>query len=138
LDDLISAGNLGLMTAAVRYRPAEFGGVPFSAYARPLIRRAIQSSFRRRRYSDATTLPLEADRLPAADAEVEISIDRRRTLERVRQVSLSVRQREVLDVYYSQLDPSMSRTAKILNIAEHQAWHAHLTAISAVRRELAA
>jgi DNA-directed RNA polymerase specialized sigma subunit len=50
---LISAGNLGLIAAAERYRPRTHGGTPFSAFARLRIHGAIVDSIRRGPYREA-------------------------------------------------------------------------------------
>lgn len=44
LDDLIGAGNVGLLKAATNYNPKLHNNTPFSAYARPVIRGAILDS----------------------------------------------------------------------------------------------
>lgn len=54
LEDLIGAGRVGLLEAARRYSPADHGGAPFSAYARPRIRGAILDSVRRGAFIEAT------------------------------------------------------------------------------------
>ena len=47
LEDLTSAGRLGLIRAAERFEPGRHPGAPFAAYARPCILGAIRSSVRR-------------------------------------------------------------------------------------------
>lgn len=54
LDDLIAEGNVGLLRAAIRYRPQQHNRTPFSAYARRKIRGAILDITRRRHYTAAT------------------------------------------------------------------------------------
>lgn len=59
LDDLISEGNVGLMHAASRYKPALHSGTPFSAFARPRIHGAIVDSVRRKAWLENTANPLD-------------------------------------------------------------------------------
>jgi RNA polymerase sigma factor (sigma-70 family) len=59
LDDLISEGYVGLIHAAVRYRPREHNGTPFSAFARLRIHGAIVDSVRRRCWTENTHFPLD-------------------------------------------------------------------------------
>jgi RNA polymerase sigma factor for flagellar operon FliA len=59
LDDLVGVGLIALLDAAMLYRPAEYGGVPFSAYARKGIRGAMLESVRRKRYTENTRPGLE-------------------------------------------------------------------------------
>jgi RNA polymerase sigma factor for flagellar operon FliA len=59
LDDLIQAGTLGLIDAAARYDPANFGDTPFTAWARCKIRGAVLSSIRRRHYTENTRLSID-------------------------------------------------------------------------------
>jgi RNA polymerase sigma factor (sigma-70 family) len=58
IDDLIGEGNLGLLRAAIRYKPRAHGGTPFSAYARRVISGAIRDSYRRRHWTNATMAPI--------------------------------------------------------------------------------
>ena len=52
LDDLIQTGMIALLHAATRYRPEAFGGAPFSAYARKVVRGAMLDSISGRRYRE--------------------------------------------------------------------------------------
>jgi RNA polymerase sigma factor (sigma-70 family) len=46
LDDLVSAGRMGLIGAAERYRPELYDGAPFAVFARPAVHGAIMLSVR--------------------------------------------------------------------------------------------
>jgi len=70
LDDLIGEGYIGLMHAAVRYRPEKHNGTPFSAYARRRIHGAIVDSVRRRAWTENTAFPLDEAPEPAVMPEL--------------------------------------------------------------------
>ena len=141
LEDLIQSGNLGLLRAAVRYRPGEFNDTPFSAYARPLIRGAILSSIRRRHYDEATRASIdEAPERASPAPEMEAAIDRRRMKERIDELRhlLSDVQCAVLDVYYSERMPSLAVVARTVGIPEWRATLAHAEALGILREQLKA
>jgi RNA polymerase sigma factor for flagellar operon FliA len=57
LDDLVAAGNIGLIEAAQRFEVER--GVPYSAYACRRIRGAMRDSIRRKEWLSATCAPLD-------------------------------------------------------------------------------
>jgi RNA polymerase sigma factor (sigma-70 family) len=69
LDDLISAGYVGLIDAAAKFDPKR--GIPFGAYARTRIRGEIFSSIRRHEWENATMPPLEEWHKEIADPASE-------------------------------------------------------------------
>lgn len=127
LDDLVQEGNIGLMIAATRYRPAEHNGTPFSAYARPRIRGAILDSIRRRKYDDHTLEPLERE--ASTPNTIEISIDAGRRAKRVRRAvtELQPRLRAVITGHFgggrtlAELAPVLGRGAGSLSHDKREA-----------------
>lgn len=136
-DDLIGVGNLALLNAAMRYRPAEHNNAPFSAYARMRVRGAMidllaDKPSGRREESHAH---LEADEEPAAANAIEISIDKGRLWRRVKEAiaQLPPRQREVLTAYYGPAEPSLAIVAGAMKISPAGAKKIHAQAIDGLR-----
>jgi RNA polymerase sigma factor (sigma-70 family) len=135
LDDLIQTGRIGLMRAAIRFRPELHGDTPFSAFARAFIRGEIMMSIRRRHYRDATHQPM-ADAPDRADTpDMEATIDRQRVRARIERAELTERQRIVLDTYYSPSMPTFAEVADALEIAEWKVRQDHLNALEILRTE---
>jgi RNA polymerase sigma factor (sigma-70 family) len=97
VDDLVAAGNLGLLHAASRFQPGR--DIPFPSYARQCIRGFILNSVKRAKYRDATNEDVEA--IPERgklfafpDHSLQKRID-------TAIAQLSPRLREVIELYYS-------------------------------------
>ena len=59
LQDLVQAGNVALVEAALRYRPAEHKDTPFSAFARKSVEGAILNSVSRKNYEESTRVGIQ-------------------------------------------------------------------------------
>jgi RNA polymerase sigma factor (sigma-70 family) len=138
LDDLISAGNIGLLRAATRYRPRVHGGTPFRIFAQIVIRGAILDSVNKRHYAENTRPSIDECVEPGADPVVEISIDRRRRLAKVRDAMLYLPkpQQAVLRRYYAGLDVTFEAVGKRLGVGRTKTRKLHDAAISELRRIL--
>jgi len=138
LDDLIGAGNLGLVTAAARYRPGLHGGTPFSAYARVVIRGFILSSVRRGAYVEATRPALgEVHVLPSTVPALVESIDRGRQRWRleVAVARLEPRQRAAVELHYTEELP-LREVAERYGVGRAQASRLHVAAVKVLRARL--
>lgn len=145
LDDLISAGNIGLMEAAQSFRPSQ--GTKFSTWAHDWIHGAIIKSIRRRKYTDATlpaleTVDLEAEnmRTEHPEDEIVVCIDRGRKSRQARQAvrTLSPLQQSILDAHYSAAAPSLAAVAQQLGVPEWRVYREHAEALTALKEALAA
>jgi RNA polymerase sigma factor (sigma-70 family) len=142
LDDLISAGNLGLMAAATKYDPAKrsqtrntLAVMPFESYARPRIRGAILDSVRRGRYTDHTMAGLDEAPERTVAAVIDISIDRERRVAKMRAsvAALPDRLRDTINVAYSKGEPDLRQIAKVLEIGASHASHLKSQALAKLR-----
>lgn len=140
LDDLIATGNLALIDAAERFRPSEYGGAPFSAYARQRIRGAILDSVKRSHYRNATHEPPEAAKEPAQAALIETEIDDGRLRARVQEAItwLPERERRILREYYSPAEPDFRAVGAVLEIGLTKVWRLHADGIRHIRARLRA
>jgi RNA polymerase sigma factor (sigma-70 family) len=138
LEDLVATGNLALVAAAGLYRPSQYGGAPFSAYARHKVRGAILDSVKRRHYLNATMEPTEAAPEPAAPPVIETEIDRGRLRRKVKEAItwLPEREQAVLREYYSPAEPDLRAVGAVLEISRGTAKKAHRDAITGIRRRL--
>jgi len=136
LEDLIATGNMALVHAANRYRPAEHGCAPFSAFARPLIRGAILDSIRRRHYEQSTRPALDEAPEPAVEASVEVAIDQGRMRQVLAQATayLSPREQTVLALYYSGEGARFEDIGRAMGVSRTTAQNLHASAIAALRR----
>jgi RNA polymerase sigma factor for flagellar operon FliA len=149
-DDLSSAAFLGLIDAVDRFEPGR--GVPFEAYARLRIRRAIIDELRRTgeraRNTDAPeqprTVSLDSlmdgewhEALPAAEDGVDAAYEHEDLRGRVEVAldTLPPRQREVLTRYYSD-DLTLREAGTRMGISEARACQLHGRAIFNLRRAL--
>ncbi len=104
LDDLVQAGNIGLMDAATKYDPSR--GVPFRVYASQRVRGEIKESCRRKRYRDNTHEELtqehaesaEDTRLASLDAGVKAKQLRRRIAQALD--GMPNADRQVIEIYF--------------------------------------
>ncbi|GAC1407304.1 MAG: hypothetical protein NVSMB64_14030 [Candidatus Velthaea sp.] len=137
LDDLVATGYVGLLDAAARYRPNAFGGAPFSAYARQVIRGHILDSIRRGHYTDATHAELDPFHDPGAAPTVEIRIDTARSNADVRgAVSwLPEKLRVVVEAYYTPRQPTLAEVAGQLGQSASSVKAKHVEAIREMRRQ---
>lgn len=148
LDDLIAAGNWGLLRAATRYRPKCHGNTPFGAFARPRIRGAILDSIRRKAWFEATMEEIPAGHTSVAHdpfaertiADIDVSktmawgpYGKRRKRLAAAIGRLSVRERSVLGAYYAENVIAIDRAAAILGITEDQVESEHEAAIAKLR-----
>lgn len=136
LDDLIATGNLGLIEAATRYRPRQHNGTPFSAYARYVIRGKILDSVRRRHYTEATR-PGLGTLEPAITPVIEISIDRKRTRERVKDAVayLPPRDQTVLSLYYGE-ERNLEQVGEAIGLSRASAVKIHSGALAKLRTRI--
>ena len=134
LDDLIAAGNLGLLQAATRYRPKQHNGTPFSAYARPVIRGAILDSIKRANWREATHDPIDAAPERAVVVNIEDYLDRRRQLQRVATAVSELEERlgSVLDWRYNE-ELAFSDVGERLGVGRARASQLHGQALAEVR-----
>lgn len=124
LDDLIAAGNIGLLHAATHFSVKR--GVAFPVYARHCIRGAILQSIRRAQYRDSTHEELvecgfdnqefAARHIGRSPVEPAVVIEfpdyslRRRIDEAI--AGLSPRLREVIELYYSREQLTFAEVAE--------------------------
>lgn len=116
LEDLVATGNLALVGAADRYRPADHGGTPFSAFARLRIRGAMLDSVKRRHYIENTRISIEDAPEPAVANVIETEIDvgrlRRRMAHEI--AYLDPPQQAVIAICYTEDDMNLARAAEAL------------------------
>jgi RNA polymerase sigma factor (sigma-70 family) len=139
LDDLVGAGNLALIRAATRYRPAAHNGTPFSAYARPIVRGAIYDSVRRRNYTENTRPAISIDRDERAlEVAGETVIDELRRAEKIRLAvaGLPEKLRTVIELHYSD-GLKLSEVGPIIGRTPGRASQIHMEAIELLRVALA-
>ena len=112
LDDLIQVGMIGLLTAAVRYRPQEHGGIPFRMYAKHWVRGAMLDSISGRNWRNGTLEqmpdPTEKPHLELGAApRLDEAIDARRQLRQAEDAIgyLDERSQRVLEAYYREERP---------------------------------
>lgn len=150
LEDLIGAGNFGLVRAATRYRPQRHGDCPFSAFARPRIRGAILDSVRRKAWEEQARRGEMPENFEVAfrdpfDEEAAVAIDEERTLGRDRwgrrrkplAIALSrltARQRIVLGAYYAENSASVADAGNALGLSPAEVAREHDSAIASLRR----
>ena len=137
LEDLISAGRVGLVEAARRYRPESHGGAPFSAFARPRIHGAIIDSIRRAAFIEATRPGLADSPEPAELTITEAAFDRDALGSRVAAAirGLPDRQRAVLLLHYED-GLRLRAIAAQYGVGKSRASQIHMSAIRALRRRL--
>lgn len=132
IDDLIGAGNHGLLMAATTFRPWDFPGVPFEAHARTIIHRHIWNSTRDTRYRDATMEPMPqregSTGLRAIDSEVDLA---------TAVAKLPERHQEVIRLYYVE-GLTLAEVGERLRIGRHHAGFLRRLALQALRQLLAA
>jgi RNA polymerase sigma factor (sigma-70 family) len=139
VEDLVSAGYLALVSLAMRFRPAEHGGTPFAAFARPRIRGAMLDGVRRRHYAAGTHEELDEEiAAPAAVVENVIPLDRTRlrTVKQAAARNLTRRQYLVMDRLYAPDAPSVADTAAALGITPYAVTQRQRRAIAALRKVL--
>jgi RNA polymerase sigma factor (sigma-70 family) len=154
LEDLESAGRLGLLCAAERYRPRAHGGTPFEVFARQWIRGTILSAVRRE-WCDGKgghavkplTESLEGEDFAGAAVyeagAIDGAIDAARRTQTIQAAvkTLPAGQREVLRAVYSS-DPdnrarSVRGAAAELGMPASRAYRLHNSGINALRARLA-
>lgn len=140
LDDLIGAGNLGLLKAATNYDPRRHNGTPFSAYARPVILGAIRDSVRRREWDWHEHTRSNVSEMPerAFTPEMEAFLDRVRQAEQVQRAvdGLGERHRAVVDSYYGE-EMRLPAVGERLGVGKSRASQLHVEALREIRAELA-
>lgn len=131
LDDLISAGNEGLLEAAANFYPSS--NASFATYARPCIRGYILNSTSKWYRQSLTHKPI-AD---IADSERHSTKPDLRKLDLQKAVKhLSPQQQRIVTLYY-QNDWSMRQIGESLGIAEGSVSRLHKKALIALRTHLA-
>ena len=157
VEEMIAVANVALLSAAIRYRPAEHDGTPFSAYARKRIRGAVKDCVRavlhdgtggrglKPRLLSITADPMDthAGDDPALNAVATQPvapqrIDQVREVRRVREAAswLPPLQRRVLAAFYTDAEPSLVDVAYKLQITHSKAKETHAAAIVALRTRL--
>ena len=103
LDELVSVGNLALLSAAAAFRPGQFPGVPFGAYARFRIRGAMLETARRRQLVEHVRPGLdeaaEPWTAPARELELHEHREHAKLHEAIRR--LVGRKRRVVELHYA-------------------------------------
>lgn len=148
-DDLESAGRLGLLRAAERYRPRAHGGAPFEAFARPWVRGAILSAVRREwsagegrhGFKPVTEgLPAGEDWGAAFDERgaLEDAIDGARRAQTITAAveTLSDEEKGLLRAVYSTGARTVRAAAAELGISAGRAYRLHNSGIEALRSRL--
>lgn len=137
-DDLVAAGHVGLMQAAIRYRPADHGGTPFDAYARPVIRGAILDTVRRKQYQESMRAGLDQVPEPSVEPDFVHQIDSARMRQRVAEAmgKLEARERAVLLDYYGPEEPSLAVVARRIGVSTRAASRLHVAAVDRLRELL--
>jgi RNA polymerase sigma factor (sigma-70 family) len=154
LDDLESAGRLGLMRAAGRYRPRENRGVPFEAFARPHIRGAIADAVRREWSGGEGRHALKplTEPLPCADdfgcsidgaSAIEDAIDGARRGQTIRAAveTLPAGEKRLLQVVYAggaAAATTVRAAAALLGISPGRAYRLHNSGVTLLRARFAA
>ncbi len=136
IDDLIGAGQLGLLQAADAYHPREHDDCPFEAYAKMRIRGAMLDSIRRRHYRNATHSAIEDAPEPAAVAPIEEAIDRRRIAKEVHEAVAALadpRHRKVI-VMHDLQQKKLEEVGDELGVCASRASQLHVEAIEELRR----
>lgn len=145
LDDLIQAGNLGLIDAAKKFKKER--GIPFGAYARFRIRGEILSSVRRHEWDNSTTEELTEHHEGIPD--LSIAPENFMNLKEVRKIVedtigrlLPDKERTVLEIKYLQ-NSDLNEAARQLKLCPSRASQLHREALrklskSARLRNLAA
>lgn len=140
LEDLVGAGRLGLVEAARSYRPAEHGGAPFSAFARPRIRGAMIDSIKRAAYREAKRPSVEDTPEPVSDAftrEAAAGVDRAALELRIAAAlrALPALQRRVVLAHYED-GLRMRAIGAEYGVGKSRASQIHRAAIRSLRRRL--
>lgn len=141
LDDLIGAGNFGLVAAATRYRPET--GVPFEAYAKAAIAGHIKDTFRRNKFAENTRPPLPDNviEFPGTGRDPDF-VQRLNTMQRFESLRshihacLTPLQAKVIDCYYSPAAPDLRTVAQLLGVSLNTANKAHSLAVRTLRERL--
>lgn len=139
LDDLIGAGNVGLLKAATNYDPRRHNGTPFSAYARPVIRGAILDSVRREAWNWVDSTRTNVTEVPerSETPDLEGLLDLGRRIERVKRAvdGLGERHRDVIGGYYNE-ELRLPAVGERLGVGASRASQLHREAIRELRLEL--
>lgn len=147
-DDLVAAGNLALVKAAMGYRPEQHGGAPFSAYARKSIEGAMNDTFRANKFAEQTRPSINEPEprrgnvieFPCRRPHIDESIELSQRFELLRghiTACLSPLQVRVIDEYYSPAMPNLATVAITLGIKRREAENAHASAIRILQTRLA-
>lgn len=135
LADLRGAGYLGLIDAARKFQPSR--GVPFRAYARQRIRGAILDSFRRRRYLDQTSDPIERVDACTTNAGLDEAVDQCQMskLVCIAVAELPAREARVIRRYYGKQD-TLGKIGRELGVGASRASQIHREALGHLRATL--
>jgi RNA polymerase sigma factor (sigma-70 family) len=136
IDDLIGAGQLGLIQAADAYHPQKHGDCPFEAYAKMRIRGAMLDSVRRRHYRNATHGAIEDAPEPAAVQPIEEAIDRRRIVREVHTAVAALadeRHRKVI-VMHDLWQRKLEEVGNELGVCASRASQLHVEALEELRK----
>lgn len=142
LDDLIQEGAIALMRCADKYRFVRADGfanpVPFWAYAVRRVHGAMQDQCRRRHYTEATHLPIEAAGDPGYMPSHDAAIDARRLHAVVADATAALPEpsRGVVEMFYTREMPQRA-IGKKLGVAEPKVSAIRHEGLARMRRELA-
>jgi RNA polymerase sigma factor (sigma-70 family) len=154
LEDLVSAGRVGLIGAAERYQPELHDWTPFAVFARPAVHGAIMQSVRavwsdgRGRQAlrplfeslDAAAEPTH-DAAHNAEAALHDALDGQRrtaTLARAVRALPGATERVIRAVYDEGERGTVSAAARRLGISPSRAYRLHKSGVNALRAQFAA
>jgi RNA polymerase sigma factor (sigma-70 family) len=139
VDDLESAGLIGLLRAAEEWNPArKTKRTKFSSYAYSRVKWAMLDSLRRREWQNAACLPLlYAERIPT-DAGIEEKIDQGRRRERLTKAieGLPATERGILQMQAQGHD--MHHVCRVLEITTPTAYRRRHQAIKQLQQKFKA
>lgn len=136
IDDLIGVGNLALLAAAESFRPNDFLGVPFGAYARHRVRGAMLDIARRSQLRERTMPPLEGVPEGSYLPVPEELVDQAREIARVRVAigRLPAREQRIINLHYA--GEAFKQIARVLGLSESRISQLHKEALEALRSDL--
>lgn len=137
LDDLISAGNVGLVQAATSYRPSAHGDVPFAAYARPRIRGAILDSVKRSAWAYAKGKASSDIPERSVVVNIEDELDKRRRRDEIDDAIANLGEREQALIHWHYAEGvTLAEVATRLGVGAPRTSQLHVAAVRELREAL--